>query len=59
MNHKLDGDVVLRYAPAGQACGNCRHSMPAAVYPKEWCFVANAYKEKTEYCCRYQVRDDA
>jgi hypothetical protein len=57
MNTKLDGGKVLTGSQNGHKCVDCRHSMPATIYPKQWCFVVNGYKDQGDYCCRWQVRN--
>ena len=37
-------------------CSNCRHSIPAAIGARVWCFVTDENKPLADSCCRWQVR---
>lgn len=39
-----------------QHCSNCRHSIPAAIGARVWCFVTDENKPLADSCCRWQVR---
>lgn len=55
MSDKKTEFVVLEKKPEHK-CDNCRHSIPATVYPKVWCFFAEKYEDKTGHCARWQTQ---
>lgn len=49
--------VEIADTNTSQHCSNCRHSIPAAIGARMWCFVTDENKPPADSCCRWQTRE--